>query len=557
MKLPYDDVHLIADPLYGYLRITPLARRRDRRAGRHRQPVGAAPQAHPPAAELVVGVPDRRAQPLRAQPGHHAPGRRAGAAGLPHAGRGRAGHAVAAAGGGDAAPGRPAARPRPRPVQPLLRRGVPAAGVRHRPRADLAAPHRRRARVAARRAAAQPDGRVRRRRGRRPVARRLPRARRGGRAPAPRRAASSRRRRRIPSRAGCVCSTARSPAPSRSTTWTTCAATPTCAASASGPVDVDRLIYYTFCTADGLTFHKRALSSLRAFLNARFYMYENVYFHRVGHAIDLHLHEIFRPTLELILPASPLEDPGAYRRLTEWSLFTTVEAWLDEPLHSERRELAEEWQSIIHRHVKYSMVYEHHVERQQPLPATRDLTREEFHAAIVRRLPPAAARHRVRGRHRLAGPAAAQPVRRAQAAAGLRPGHRPHRGAAAERHPRVRAGQGAPVPGVRGAAASTSASSPSPPRRRWARSSRRASRTSERRRRRRASAPRVPAAVRAAGVGTARDTGCSAAVRERCVPVHRCATPGGGQRLAARRSDPRGARTPARHDITAARRAGR
>jgi HD superfamily phosphohydrolase len=155
-----------------------------------------------------------------------------------------------------------------------------------------------------------------------------------------------------------------------------------------GPIDVDRLVYYTFCTHEGLTFHKRALSSLRAFLNARFYMYENVYFHRIGHAIDLHLHEIFRPTLELVLPVSPLEEPGAYRRLSEWSLFTTVEAWLDEPLHSVRRELAEEWQSIIHRHIKYSMVYEHHVERQQPLPATRDLTREEFHAAVVRRLPP-------------------------------------------------------------------------------------------------------------------------------------------------------------------------
>jgi uncharacterized protein len=156
-----------------------------------------------------------------------------------------------------------------------------------------------------------------------------------------------------------------------------------------GPIDIDRLIYYMFCTDDGLTFHKRALSSLRAFLNARFYMYENVYFHRIGHAIDLHLAEIFRPTMELILPHSPIEAPAAYRRPPEWSLFTPVEPWLDEPLQSERRELAEEWQSIIHRHVKYSMVYEHHVERQQPLPAARDLTREEFHAAIVRRLPPA------------------------------------------------------------------------------------------------------------------------------------------------------------------------
>ncbi len=125
-----------------------------------------------------------------------------------------------------------------------------------------------------------------------------------------------------------------------------------------GSVDPERLIYYTFCTADGLTFHKRALSALRAFLNARFYMYENVYFHRVGHAIDIHLREIFRPTMSLILPRSPLEDLAAYRRVTEWSLFTTVEEWLDEPLASEKRALAEEWQSIIHRHVKYSMVYE-------------------------------------------------------------------------------------------------------------------------------------------------------------------------------------------------------
>jgi HD superfamily phosphohydrolase len=152
-------------------------------------------------------------------------------------------------------------------------------------------------------------------------------------------------------------------------------------------VDVDRLLYYTFCTAEGLTFHKRALSSLRAFLNARFYMYENVYFHRIGHAIDMHLHEIFRETLGLILPESPLDDLEAYRRLTEWSLFNTVETWLDEPAGSQRRRLGEEWQAIIHRDVKYHMVYEQSVERQQPAPASRDLTVEDFHAAIVANLP--------------------------------------------------------------------------------------------------------------------------------------------------------------------------
>ena len=156
---------------------------------------------------------------------------------------------------------------------------------------------------------------------------------------------------------------------------------------AIGAVDVDRLLYYTFVTHEGITYHKRALGALRAFLNARFYMYENVYFHRIGRAIDLHLREVFRPTLELILPESPFIDPEAYRRLTEWSLFTQVERWLHRSLGTAERDLAEQWQAIIHRDVKYRLVFEQSVERQQPAPASRDFTRAEFHEAIVRALP--------------------------------------------------------------------------------------------------------------------------------------------------------------------------
>jgi HD superfamily phosphohydrolase len=163
-----------------------------------------------------------------------------------------------------------------------------------------------------------------------------------------------------------------------------------CGVSA-GPVDVDRLLYYTFCTDEGLTFHKRALSSLRAFLNARFYMYENVYFHRISRAIDLHLMEIFPETMALLLPDDPRVDRQSYQRLTEWWLFDAVERWLEEPAGSEQRRLAEEWRAIIHRDVKYRMVFEQSVERQQPLPAMRDLTREEFGAGIRRALPTALA----------------------------------------------------------------------------------------------------------------------------------------------------------------------
>ena len=153
-------------------------------------------------------------------------------------------------------------------------------------------------------------------------------------------------------------------------------------------VDAPRLVYYSFCSADGLTFHKRALNALRAFLNARFYMYENVYFHRIGHAIDLHMREIFADTMEFVLPNSPLDDLAAYRHLTEWSLFTQVERWLDDPgSSSRRRRLGVEWQRIIHRDVKYRMVYEQAIERTSLPPGAGEWTREQFHARIVERLP--------------------------------------------------------------------------------------------------------------------------------------------------------------------------
>ena len=155
-------------------------------------------------------------------------------------------------------------------------------------------------------------------------------------------------------------------------------------------VDVPRLIYYSFCSADGLTFHKRALNALRAFLNARFYMYENVYFHRIGHAIDLHMREFFADTMAIVLPKSPLDDLRAYRHLSEWSLFTEVERWLDDPGSSpRRRRLAEEWQRIIHRDVKYRMVYEQSIERVALPPGASEWSSRQFHERIVERLPAA------------------------------------------------------------------------------------------------------------------------------------------------------------------------
>jgi hypothetical protein len=91
--------------------------------------------------------------------------------------------------------------------------------------------------------------------------------------------------------------------------------------------------------------------------------------------------------MALVLPENPLDDLAAYRRVTEWSLFEEVESWLGEPQGSRRRRLAEQWRHIIHRDVKYHAVFEQQVEHAQPAPGTRELTREEFEAAVRRALP--------------------------------------------------------------------------------------------------------------------------------------------------------------------------
>ena len=74
---------------------------------------------------------------------------------------------------------------------------------------------------------------------------------------------------------------------------------------AIGAVDIDRLMYYTFFTDKGLTLHKSGLTALNMFLNARLYMYTNVYYHRTTRAIDEHLKELFKDTMAALFPYQP------------------------------------------------------------------------------------------------------------------------------------------------------------------------------------------------------------------------------------------------------------
>jgi len=120
-----------------------------------------------------------------------------------------------------------------------------------------------------------------------------------------------------------------------------------------GPIDRDRLIYYTFVSPKGLTLHRSGDGAFTIFLNARKYLYENVYYHRTTRAIDLHLRELFPETMRRIVPGNPLDYMEHYLHLTDWSLLQEVSRWgqKDGPL-------GREWKRILNRDLKWKLAYE-------------------------------------------------------------------------------------------------------------------------------------------------------------------------------------------------------
>ena len=78
---------------------------------------------------------------------------------------------------------------------------------------------------------------------------------------------------------------------------------------AVGPIDIERIIYYSFFSEKGLTLDRGGIQAFIMFLNARFYMYTNVYYHRTTRGIDLHLKEIFRDTMRLVFPYDLKQGP--------------------------------------------------------------------------------------------------------------------------------------------------------------------------------------------------------------------------------------------------------
>jgi len=159
-----------------------------------------------------------------------------------------------------------------------------------------------------------------------------------------------------------------------------------CGVSA-GPVDVQRILHYSFISERGLTLHSHAAEALYMFLNSRLYLYHQVYFHRTVRRIDLQLREVFRPTVDALLGGNPLERLDRFLNLTEWSLLSDVDRWARGDGDGRLSELGRAWADVVSRKLKWKLIYQGHTDAREIPSGALTATREQFAAQIRERLP--------------------------------------------------------------------------------------------------------------------------------------------------------------------------
>jgi HD superfamily phosphohydrolase len=155
---------------------------------------------------------------------------------------------------------------------------------------------------------------------------------------------------------------------------------------AIGPIDIERIMYYSFFSEEGLTLDRAGLQAFIMFLNARFYMYTNVYYHRTTRGIDLHLKEIFRDTMQIAFPYDLRKELHPYLHLTEWTLLEEVGRWhdADEPEH---RRLGAEWRQILDRRLRWRMSHEVVLDAFEPRPGHRFMDADTVERHVRMLLP--------------------------------------------------------------------------------------------------------------------------------------------------------------------------
>jgi HD superfamily phosphohydrolase len=155
----------------------------------------------------------------------------------------------------------------------------------------------------------------------------------------------------------------------------------------TGPVDVQRILHYSFISERGLTLHSHGAEALYMFLNARLYLYHQVYFHRTVRRIDLQLREVFRPTLDVLLGGNPLQLLDRFEALTEWSLLSDVDRWARGDGDATQRDLGDAWAAVVARKLKWRLIYQGHTDARDIPIGALSVTRQQFAHELRDRLP--------------------------------------------------------------------------------------------------------------------------------------------------------------------------
>jgi HD superfamily phosphohydrolase len=156
---------------------------------------------------------------------------------------------------------------------------------------------------------------------------------------------------------------------------------------AVGPIDIERIMYYSFFSEKGLTLDRGGIQAFIMFLNARFYLYTNVYYHRTTRGIDLHLKDIFRDTMRMIFPHDLNKELQPYLNMTEWTLLEEVARW-EHSDDGERRDLGREWRQILDRRLKWRMSHEVVLDLFEPRRGQSFMKAEEVEQRVKDLLPP-------------------------------------------------------------------------------------------------------------------------------------------------------------------------
>ena len=126
---------------------------------------------------------------------------------------------------------------------------------------------------------------------------------------------------------------------------------------ATAPVDIDRILYYTPVQKGRLAIHRYGLGVFEQFIQARRYMYSQIYFHRTTRSFDLALRDLIGDTLAILLPHDPAEDLSRFLTLTDHHLLETVRTW-GRSRSPRLRRLGEGWGAFLRREKIWTMVHE-------------------------------------------------------------------------------------------------------------------------------------------------------------------------------------------------------